>query len=263
MAMRKTVVIGLLGVHKDQPRRGRKAWDDWRPSVALCQQEDLVVDRFELIRQSRYHKLGDQVARDIQVVSPETEVRVHDIVFDDPWDFESVFASLHAFARSYDYVFHAQRSMGEYMRQAGVRGPHWVPLGCSPQHHYPMPKSQSCDIAFAGTTQYGVNWQRINRIQRLQQAFTTEAFNGMVGEDYCRAFSRGRIAFNSSISQDINMRVFEIMAMQIPLLTNRDASANGLDELFEEGVHYAGYDDCPLRPGHYQQLSKCHGPAEQ
>ena len=46
-------------------------------------------------------------------VPAETEVRVHDIEFDDPWDLEQVYSALHDFAREYpfdteseDYLLH-------------------------------------------------------------------------------------------------------------------------------------------------------------
>ncbi|MCF6285000.1 MAG: glycosyltransferase, partial [Candidatus Hydrogenedentes bacterium] len=49
--------------------------------------------------------------------------------------------------------------------------------------------------------------------------------------------------FNASIACDVNMRVFEALATGRPLVTNREAAANGLFELFEDGVHLIGYDD--------------------
>ncbi|WDQ17904.1 RNA repair transcriptional activator RtcR [Rhodopirellula sp. P2] len=110
---KKCVVIGLLGVHLDQPRKSRDRWGTWRPSVAICQQDDLIVDRFELIAERRYSKLADQVVQDIETVSPETSVRVHPIALKDPWDLEEVYAGLHQFSRDYafdtdaeDYLVH-------------------------------------------------------------------------------------------------------------------------------------------------------------
>ncbi|CCJ90113.1 Transcriptional regulatory protein RtcR [Cronobacter turicensis 564] len=50
---KRRVVIGMLGTVLD--RRGKRAnrWNKWRPSVALCQQPGLPVDRFELLYQAR------------------------------------------------------------------------------------------------------------------------------------------------------------------------------------------------------------------
>jgi len=49
MSQRKPlVVIGTLGSNLDYGR-GADRWARWRPSVDLCRQDDLIVDRFELI----------------------------------------------------------------------------------------------------------------------------------------------------------------------------------------------------------------------
>src|SRR6478672_9267591 len=104
----KTVVIGLLGTTLDAARRGDR-WKQWRPSVAICQQDDLVIDRFELLHQRRFSTLAALVSRDIATVSPETQVRSHFIEFDDPWDFQEVFAALHGFASGYAFTPASER----------------------------------------------------------------------------------------------------------------------------------------------------------
>ncbi len=98
----KRVVIGLLGPVLDQGT-GPKRWERWRPSISLFQQEDLLVDRFEMIHQKKYQSLADQVRRDISAVSPETAVHLHRLEFDDPWDFQEVYTALDGFARSYAF----------------------------------------------------------------------------------------------------------------------------------------------------------------
>lgn len=98
----KTVVIGMLGVTLDA-MKGRDRWMQWRPTVDVCRQEDLLVDRFELLFQSRFKTLAEQITRDIEKVSPETEVRPHHIEFRDPWDFEEVYEALHTFASKYTF----------------------------------------------------------------------------------------------------------------------------------------------------------------
>jgi transcriptional regulatory protein RtcR len=109
---RRTVVIGLLGTTIDRGK-GTKRWEGWRPSVAACQHEDLLVDRFELLHPQRFTALAETVRDDIRHVSPETEVRLVLDETSDPWDFEEVYGSLHDFARSYrfdteteDYLVH-------------------------------------------------------------------------------------------------------------------------------------------------------------
>ncbi len=100
---KKLVTIGLLGLKLDQNNPRRDRWQAWRPSVAICQQDDLVVDRFELLYEPKSETLMRQVVGDIGSVSPETTVIPHPMAFRDPWDFEEVYQSLHQFSREYDF----------------------------------------------------------------------------------------------------------------------------------------------------------------
>lgn len=99
---KKTVAIGILGTRLDSASK-LKRWDIWRPTVAVCQHDDLVIDQFEILYPSTHTKLTKVVTEDIASVSPETLVQTHEVNFRDPWDFEEVFGTLHDFARSYDF----------------------------------------------------------------------------------------------------------------------------------------------------------------
>ncbi len=110
--MKRNVVLGLLGTTLDAGF-GPNRWSRWRPSVALCQHEDFLVHRFELMIQKRHLKMAKALVADIHSVSPETDVRLHEVEFSDPWDFQEVYAALHDFARGYtfntddhDYLVH-------------------------------------------------------------------------------------------------------------------------------------------------------------
>jgi len=149
-------------------------------------------------------------------------------------------------ARNFDLVFVAQRALAGYFPAAGARRVDWLPLACDPAQHYPVELPPLHDIVFAGTIEFVSNRERRRRIERLAQYFDVGAYRALGGADYCAALARGRLVFNSSIAQDVNMRVFEVMAAGRPLLTNRDAALNGLDVLFEEDTHYIGYDDQDL-----------------
>ncbi|HEX2836725.1 MAG TPA: RNA repair transcriptional activator RtcR [Phycisphaerales bacterium] len=106
------VVIGMLGTTLDVGK-GAQRWERWRPTVGVCQQEDMVVARFELLYPPKATGLRDQVIADIASVSPETTVRAHELDLKDPWDFEGVYGALHDFAKGYvfdtdteDYLVH-------------------------------------------------------------------------------------------------------------------------------------------------------------
>ncbi|NLE38110.1 MAG: sigma 54-interacting transcriptional regulator [Pirellulaceae bacterium] len=103
----RKVVIGLLGSRLDSDTRADR-WLTWRPSVSVCQHENLLVDRFELLFGAKEEKLVEFVAADIASVSPETEVRTHPLPTKDPWDFEEVYAALHDFARAYPFDTEAE-----------------------------------------------------------------------------------------------------------------------------------------------------------
>jgi transcriptional regulatory protein RtcR len=101
--VKPVVVIGMLGVKLDRGK-GAARWDLWRPSVALCQHEDLVVHRLELLHQPRDADLARVVIDDVRRASPETTARGVPLPLEDPWDFEEVYAALHDFARGYPFA---------------------------------------------------------------------------------------------------------------------------------------------------------------
>lgn len=103
---RPLVVIGLLGPSLDGGD-GPKRWEYWRPSVALCQHDDLLVSRFDLLYEAKFKKRADVIESDIASVSPQTRLVRHEVEFKDAWDFETVFESLLSFSR--DYTFDTDR----------------------------------------------------------------------------------------------------------------------------------------------------------
>jgi len=102
MKSKKIVVIGFIGTQLDSGK-GSARWEKWRPTVALAQHEDVLVERIELLFNRGCEALVEQVSKDIGGISPETRVRPVLIDIDDPWDFEQVYSALFDFAR--DYAF--------------------------------------------------------------------------------------------------------------------------------------------------------------
>ena len=99
----RTVGIGLLGMSLDAAGKAASRWEKWRPTVSLCQQDDLVIHRLELLHPTKSEGLASAVKRDIAAVSPETEIVLHVMDVDDPWDFAQVYSALHDFARRYAF----------------------------------------------------------------------------------------------------------------------------------------------------------------
>ena len=87
-----------------------------------------------------------------------------------------------------------------------------------------------------------------NRVEYLDQVFK-ELPNSWLSvncfhEHMAAHYVRGRLGFNISIRDDLNMRFFEVLSTGTALLANRDVV--GLEELgFEEGVHFIGYQGVP------------------
>lgn len=102
MTRKRTVVIGFVGTQLDNGK-GSARWEKWRPSIALTQHEDLVVDRFELLYSGAFEELIKLVSADITAVSPETSVVPHSLTITDAWDFEAVYGALFDFAKDYPF----------------------------------------------------------------------------------------------------------------------------------------------------------------
>jgi transcriptional regulatory protein RtcR len=100
--MTKRVAVGLIGPMLDSGI-SEKRWEKWRPSVALCQHEDLLIDRFVLLYQKKYTSLMELLTEDINRISPETLVTPVVVEFGDPWDFEGVYGALHDFTKTYPF----------------------------------------------------------------------------------------------------------------------------------------------------------------
>ena len=102
MNKKRIVVIGFVGSKLDNGK-GSDRWERWRPTVALTQQDDVVVDRIELLYNGPLDNLIRQVSDDIASVSPETTVVPHALDIGDAWDFEDVYGTLFDFAKSYPF----------------------------------------------------------------------------------------------------------------------------------------------------------------
>lgn len=109
------VAIGFLGTTLDRNGKGAARWNRWRPTIGLCRQPDLPLDRLELIHGPgvRDISLAERIRADVQQVSPHTEVRLHPLSLRNPWDFEEVYGALHDFSSGYpfdtereDYLVH-------------------------------------------------------------------------------------------------------------------------------------------------------------
>ncbi len=100
---KRTVVIGMLGTTLDRAGAGKKRWERWRPTVDICRQDDLQIDHLVVLYPPTQQKLLEVTVSDIRIVSPDTKIEPLVLAFEDPWDFEEVYASLLDFAHGYPF----------------------------------------------------------------------------------------------------------------------------------------------------------------
>lgn len=113
----KNVVIGFLGTKLDMGKKRR-----WKPTLSLLRHDHFKVDRLEILFDMRFNRLAQQVQREIEETSPETEVLLQRLDLNNPWDFQEVYGKLFDFARSYGFDddrerYHVHLTTGTHVAQ--------------------------------------------------------------------------------------------------------------------------------------------------
>lgn len=142
-------------------------------------------------------------------------------------------------APDFDLVCVAQRDAVSELRNAGVKIVDWLPLACDPSVHRDWKTSREDDLCFVGNVFPG---DRAEMLQRVRSRFPKLLVGQYFFDEMAQIYSRHKIGLNRSIRNDVNMRVFEVMACGALLMTN-DLAAYGLSELFQDGVHCVTYAD--------------------
>lgn len=149
-------------------------------------------------------------------------------------DFDRALAT----AQQAHVVFAAQRNGAERLRAAGIGSATWLPLACDPELHTVHESLPiEWDWCFVGNLFPGPRSELVERMR-------AELPRGWVGRAYFREmaniYARSRLAFNRSLRDDVNMRVFEAVAAGSLLSTN-DLTDNGQAELLRDDEHLATY----------------------
>jgi len=170
-----TVMIGFLGTTLDAGK-GNKRWNKWRPTVAVCQHEDLIIDRYELLYDRRHTALAERVKDDIEMVSTETTVVLNEVTLDDPWDFEEVFSALHDFAGGYSF----KHGKEDYLINI-TTGTHVAQICMfllTESHHFPAKLMQTSPGRNDAVGTYKVIDLDLSRYDRLASRFAAERIEG-------------------------------------------------------------------------------------
>lgn len=136
-------------------------------------------------------------------------------------------------APRFDAIFCSQRDAA-----ARLRGAQWLPCACDPQLHGAAGGMIQHDVAFVGT-EGGV--PRKFYLQALRERYPNSVIGHADHTQLGAIYSRAKVAFNYSIANDVNMRIFEALAAQTLLVTNALAS-DDLSRLgLEDRRHLALY----------------------
>ncbi len=113
----RNVVLGFLGTQLDRGQKRR-----WRPTLSLVQHDHFTVDRLELLYDINFHRLACSVQRDLEALSPNTEVLLRRLDLTDPWDFQEMYGKLFDFARDYGFDedrerYHVHLTTGTHVAQ--------------------------------------------------------------------------------------------------------------------------------------------------
>ena len=138
-------------------------------------------------------------------------------------------------AKKADYAFCAQKRAVEEMKKDGVNAI-WLPHAVEPQAY---PKfdilTKKYDVCFVGH----VNTRnREDALDRLFSEFPNFYYGQALFNEAARKFAESKICFNIAMTDDLNMRNFEVMATGSFLLTSWIPT---IEELFEDGKHLVLY----------------------
>jgi hypothetical protein len=164
-------------------------------------------------------------------------------------------------AKGYDRVFCAQKGGAAKMRAEGINA-EWLPLACSPGAHpnyeelMVHPERENLwmrhginklyDVVFVGFMNRGDGTPQGNDRTDYLDYLCKEIPNFWIStncffEDMAVRYLRGRLGFNISIRNDLNMRFFEIPSIGTCMLANR--TVDGYEDLgFKEGEHFLGFE---------------------
>jgi spore maturation protein CgeB len=138
--------------------------------------------------------------------------------------------------RHYDFIFCAQQDAAGRLKSKGINA-FWLPLACDTDLHCKLDLEKCYDLGFVGNDG-GI--PRKFFLQQLRERCPNSFIARASFRDMGNIYSRSKIGFNYSINNDINMRIFEIMASGAMLLTNA-IQDNGFDRLFADKQNVVVY----------------------
>ncbi len=174
-------------------------------------------------------------------------------------------------AKKADFVFVAQKQGLERMKKDGIANPILLPHAFEPHAYYPMDlATKRYDVCFVG---HVISSNRVDALDRLFKEFPNFFYGQRLFDEASRKFNESKICFNISMTDDINMRTYEVMGSKAFLLTNwipniEDFFEDGkhlvlyrtLDEMVEKAKYYLAHDDEreKIAQAGYEEVMKKH-----
>lgn len=139
-------------------------------------------------------------------------------------------------AKKADHVFVAQKAAVERMKSDGVPNPIWLPHAFEPQA-YPKGEvlTKKYDVCFVGHVN---SRNREDALDKLFSHFPNFFYGQALFDEAAQRFSESKVCFNISMTDDLNMRTFEVMGTGSFLMTNWIPT---IEEHFEDGKHLVLY----------------------
>lgn len=141
-----------------------------------------------------------------------------------------------------EYATHFACMQKYFLKDYNFKKQFWVPYAYYPGIHRRKPGFvREQDVVFCGL----MYEQRDEILKGMENRGLKVATNlGLVYDEYCNFYNKGRIAFNYSSNQDLPARFWEGLAMGNLVLTNRVPDLIPVFEEYgiQEGVHYLAYD---------------------
>lgn len=141
-------------------------------------------------------------------------------------------------SKNANYIFTAQKNGIDVLPNST-----WLPLGCDVAMHSANTSVKEYDVCFIGNIYVDSMEKRIKMLDVLFKEFPNFFYGKRFFREASEKYGKSKIVFNCSLSNDVNMRVFEAMCSGSLLVTD-EIKDNGFDELgLKDGINCVTYKD--------------------
>ena len=141
-------------------------------------------------------------------------------------------------AKEFDHVFCNQERAVREFDERGVEA-RWLPHAVEPRAYPNTPECiKKYDVGFVGFVTFE---KRADALDRVYREFPNFFYGQRLFEEAAEVYRKSRIVFNTSAEDDVNMRLFEVLATGSFLLTEHVPSIGDFGLI--DGKHFISYID--------------------